>query len=58
MSVVIWIEIENDVAALAAQDDEVEIAARGRVTEDAGGCWNLSGGHVRKSPGSPQAIHH
>ena len=38
MSVVIRIEIEDDVRVAAAKDDEVDIAARARVTENAV-CW-------------------
>ena len=53
VSVVVWVEIEDDVAALTTQDDEVEIAARRRVTEDAGGCGNLSGGHIAEAPRRP-----
>src|SRR5262245_36617893 len=57
MAVVVWIQVQDDVAGVALEDDQrARFGFAGRLAEDAAGL-GLAAGDVLKPPGRPEAIH-
>ena len=57
MAGVVGIEIEDDVTAGAANQEEIGLRRITAGAEDTGWCLFAGAGHVLESPGSPQTFH-